>query len=175
MLSELAACHHHPCFVICCCFCYFFVFWAVYLYGPSALGAFRAERRALQWTAFCVGCHASTKITLVHLPFLSWWNVVTARWKVFARPRSALDVCACVCVPKSSREHVKKSCRQRMLLLPVGLRELQTERRDELIQWKSGLGRADWYVSRVNISRDICERKDLLISFSYDTFHFLWN
>lgn len=39
-----------------------------------------------------------------------------------------------MCVPKLSREHVKKSCGQRMLLLPVDLRELQTERRDELIQ-----------------------------------------
>lgn len=42
--------------------------------------------------------------------------------------------CACVCALKPSSERVKNSCGERMLLLPLGLRELQTDRREEPIE-----------------------------------------
>lgn len=150
--GELAACHHPLCSVV-DLFIYLFFLWGTGPLGSLFVWAvcsrsLKSWQKSFTVNRMHVFCHASTQITFVHLLFLSWWDVA-ARWKFFARSRSGPD--ACGCVPKPSREHVKKSCGMRMLLLPVGLRELHTERRDKLIQWKSRLR-----ASRVNISRDIC-------------------
>lgn len=150
--SELAACDYPPFFVICCWF--FFFFWGNGPLGMLFLWA-ACSRNLQRWQkSFTV------KSTVCFLPCFHTNHSCSFTFPVLVRCCSEVKVfrqtmvgfgCVCVCVPKLSREHVKKSCGQRMLLLPVGFRELHTERRDELIQWKSRLR-----ASRVNISRGIC-------------------
>lgn len=103
---------------------------AAYLYGPCALRACRADRKALQQNTLCVWFHTYTQITLVHLLFLSRGDVAALGESLSAVPRQVLPVCVwvggggvythrhtriymwvsvCVCILKPTSEHVKNS------------------------------------------------------------------
>lgn len=120
----------------------------------------------------CVRCLASTQITL-HLLFLSWGDAAAERAAFLAIPWSVYSVCVCVffcvctcaCALKPSSEHVKNSCGERMLLLPLGLLELQTDRREELIEG----------FQCEHVRARVLKRKRLATFFSSDTFQRLRN
>ena len=104
---------------------------AAYLYGPCALAARGADRKALQQNTLCVRFRAYTQITLVHLLFLSGGDVALlggklacppmARPEVFSCMCLCVSVCVCVClcvsvcvrdcayILKPASEHVKNS------------------------------------------------------------------
>lgn len=69
---------------------------AAYLYGPCALRACRADRKALQQNTLCVLSHTYTQIILVHLLFLSWGDVAVLRESFPVVPWQGLTGCAFV-------------------------------------------------------------------------------